>query len=142
MTVARQSTGAYCPHCQLLVRSDVEGSWPSPPERCPHCRLMIGAGRSRQQPAGEPGSRGTAAGVFAHDAMRSEDQPSASSAEVLEAIRTAAADLGIRPQRLLMVDYRQHSMSQASLPPLSAIFAVYGSWKRARREAAASRPLR
>jgi len=109
------------------------------PERCPHCRLLIGAGRSRDEPADEPGARGTAAGVFAQDAKRTGDggRP-VSAAEVREGIRSLAARLGTRPERLLMVDYQQQAAIAGGLPPLNAVFTVYGSWKRARREAAAS----
>ena len=135
---AQDSSGAYCPHCQLLVRTEVDGSWPRRPERSPHCRLLIGAGRSRGEPADEPGARGTAAGVFAQEAKQSAVGAAASTPEVLEAIRTVAAQLGTRPERLLMVDYQQHSAVDGALPPLSAVFAAYGSWKHARREAGAS----
>ena len=41
-----------------------------------------------------------------------------------------------RPERLLMVDYQQRASDDDSLPGLSAVFAAYGSWKRARRAAA------
>ncbi len=58
---------------------------------------------------------------------------------MLEAIRTAAAGLGTRPERLLMVDYQQHAASHGGLAPLSAVFAAYGNWKRARREAGTTR---
>ena len=40
------------------------GPWPAAPVRCPHCQLLIGTGRSRSAPSGEPGAKGTAAGVF------------------------------------------------------------------------------
>jgi hypothetical protein len=45
--------------------------------------------------------------------------------------------MGARPERLLMVDYQQRASDDAELPPLSAVFSAYGSWKRARRAAAA-----
>ncbi len=101
---------------------------------------MIGAGRSRDQPAAGAGARGTAAGVFAQEAKHSEEESSASPEEVLDAIRTAAAELGTRPERLLMVDYQQRAISHGGLAPLSAVFAAYGNWKRARREAGAIQP--
>ena len=44
--------------------------------------------------------------------------------------------LGSRPERLLMVDYQQHASGDDSLPTLSDVFSAFGSWKRARREAA------
>jgi hypothetical protein len=44
--------------------------------------------------------------------------------------------VGSRPERLLMVDYQQHASDDERLPPLSTVFAAYGSWKRARRAAA------
>ena len=128
---------AYCPHCQLLVEEDRGESWPARPQRCPHCRLLIGAGRALAAPAGGPGARGTAAGVFARDAKRTDDdRPEATDAEVRGAIREVAAHLGTQPERLLMVDYQQQVVSQNGLPSLQAVFAAYGSWKHARREAA------
>ena len=128
---------AFCPHCFLLVESDVAPDWPGEPTRCPHCRLLIGEGRAKDSPDANPGARGTAAGVFAHRARREDDKDPASSADVCEAIRTVARELGARPERLLMVDYQQHASADPSLPELSDVFAAFGSWKRARREAAA-----
>ena len=128
---------AYCPHCFLLVESDVQKDWPPQPTRCPHCRLLIGEGRSKATADANPGARGTAAGVFAHRARRGDRDP-ASADEVCEAIRNVAVHLGVRPERLLMVDYQQHASSDPSLPELSDVFTAFGSWKRARREAAAS----
>jgi hypothetical protein len=127
---------AYCPHCFLLVESDVSDDWPQEPRRCPHCRLLIGEGRGKPTADASPGARGTAAGVFAHRAKRDDKDP-ASADEVCGAIRTVARELGSRPERLLMVDYQQHASSDPSLPELSDVFAAFGSWKRARREAAA-----
>jgi len=128
---------AYCPHCFLLVEGDAPKDWPPRPTRCPHCRLLIGAGRSKASPDANPGARGTAAGVFAHRAKR-DDSETASPEDVCEAIRTVAHELGARPERLLMVDYQQHASADPSLPELGDVFAAYGSWKRARREAAAA----
>ena len=54
---------AYCPHCFLLVESDVSEGWPAEPTRCPHCRLLIGEGRAKPTADANPGARGTAAGV-------------------------------------------------------------------------------
>jgi hypothetical protein len=104
--------------------------------RCPHCRLLVGEGRSKPTADANPGARGTAAGVFAHRAKR-DDSETASPDEVCAAIRTVAQELGARPERLLMVDYQQHTSSDPSLPELADVFAAFGSWKRARREAAA-----
>ncbi len=140
--MARSSTGtdvtleAYCPHCFLLIEGDVSGDWPPEPTRCPHCRLLVGEGRAKSSPDANPGARGTAAGVFAHRAKRDDRDP-ASPEEVCAAIRTVAHELGSRPERLLMVDYQQHASADPSLPELSDVFAAFGSWKRARREAAA-----
>ena len=128
---------AYCPHCFLLIESGVKEGWPPEPIRCPHCRLLIGEGRAKPTPDATPGARGTAAGVFAHRAKR-DDAEQASPEEVCEAIRTVAEELGARPERLLMVDYQQHTSTDPSLPELSDVFAAFGSWKRARREAAAN----
>jgi hypothetical protein len=128
---------AYCPHCFLLIESDVAPDWPPQPTRCPHCRLLVGEGRAKDNPDANPGARGTAAGVFAHRAKRDDEGDPASPEDVCAAIRTVASDLGARPERLLMVDYQQAASTEPSLPNLSDVFAAFGSWKRARREAAA-----
>jgi hypothetical protein len=131
---------AYCPHCFLQVEAEVEGDWPPEPARCPHCRLLIGPGRARPTAAAKPGARGTAAGVFAHQAKRHDengDSETASPDAVCTAIRTVAEEVGARPERLLMVDYQQRAAANPELPDLSDVFAAFGSWKRARREAAA-----
>ena len=132
-------TGAYCPHCHLLVERDATGPWPAMPVRCPHCQLLIGAGRSRSEPSGKPGTKGTAAGVFSRRAKRHEDnghgEPK-SPEEVLHAIRTVAGTVGERPERLLMVDYQQLAVLDPGIPSLSDVFAAFGSWKSARRRAA------
>ena len=130
---------AYCPHCFLLVETGVEGPWPPQPTRCRHCRLMIGPGRARPTAEANPGARGTAAGVFAQQAKNADDGGEHASEEaVREAICNVAARLGFQPERLLMVDYQQEAATDESLPTLTDVFACYGSWKRARREAAAS----
>ena len=134
---ASETAEAYCPHCFLLIESGVDEGWPSHPTRCPHCRLLVGQGRAKATADASPGARGTAAGVFAHRAKRDDKDP-ASAEDVCQAIRTVAEELGSRPERLLMVDYQQHASADPSLPELSDVFAAYGSWKRARREAAAS----
>ena len=127
---------AYCPHCHLLIERKVGKQWPEEPQRCPHCRLLVGAGRARPTPSAEPGARGSAAGVFAHEAKRAGGDESIPKEDVCKAIRDVADAVGSRPERLLMVDYQQRASGDDSLPPLSAIFAAYGSWKRARRAAA------
>ena len=138
-TLKAAEAQAYCPHCFLLVESGVEGEWPPLPTRCPHCRLMIGPGRSRPTSEANPGARGTAAGVFAQQAKNADEGGEHASAEaVREAIRNVAARLGFQPERLLMVDYQQEAAADDSLPTLTDVFACYGSWKRARREAAAA----
>jgi hypothetical protein len=133
---AAPPTEAYCPHCHLLVERDVDEPWPEEPLRCPHCRLLIGEGRARPTSEADPGARGSAAGVFAHRARRSGDGGDSSREEVGEAIRAVAEELGERPERLLMVDYQQRASQDDDLPQLEDVFAAYGSWKRARREAA------
>jgi hypothetical protein len=100
---------------------------------------MIGPGRARPTSAASPGARGTAAGVFAQQAKRADDGVEhATPAEVGEAICAVAARLGFAPERLLMVDYQQEAAVDDALPSLTDVFHVYGSWKRARREAAAA----
>jgi hypothetical protein len=136
-TSAGEATEAYCPHCFLLVESDVEGPWPQRPARCPHCKLMIGPGRARSTPDAQPGARGTAAGVFAQQARDGRDEDTDVSPErVRQAIRAVADRTGSRPERLLMVDYQQRAAKDKTLPSLSEVFAAFGSWKRARRESA------
>ena len=137
MEAAAANTEGYCPHCQLLVERGVAQPWPPRPARCPHCHLMIGAGRGQSQPSREPGTKGTAAGVFSRQAKREGVEPESSPEEVLEGIREAARQVGERPERLLMVDYQQIAAADPSLPPLRDVFATYGSWKGARRKAAA-----
>ena len=128
---------AYCPHCHLLIERKVGDEWPEEPQRCPHCRLLVGIGRARPTPSAEPGARGSAAGVFAHEAKRAggdeETSPRRTSARRSATWPTRSAS---RPERLLMVDYQQRASDDDSLPGLSAVFAAYGSWKRARRAAA------
>jgi hypothetical protein len=97
---------------------------------------MIGEGRARPTPEADPGARGSAAGVFAHRAKRGGEPGAASQEAVGEAIRTVAEELGERPERLLMVDYQQRAGDDDDLPSLEDVFAAFGSWKRARREAA------
>jgi hypothetical protein len=135
-TKARKADDAYCPHCHLLIERRVGGDWPHQPSRCPHCRLLVGVGRARPTPAADPGARGSAAGVFAHEAKRSGSEDGASAGAVCEGIRRVATEAGARPERLLMVDYQQRAADDDSLPGLSDVFGAYGSWKRARRAAA------
>jgi hypothetical protein len=130
---------AYCPHCHLLIERKVGADWPEEPQRCPHCRLLVGVGRAKPTPAAEPGARGSAAGVFAHEAKRAGADSSASKSDVCKAIRDVAEEVGSRPERLLMVDYQQRASDDEDLPSLSDVFAAYGSWKRARRAAAKTR---
>lgn len=132
------ASDAYCPHCHLLIEKQVAPDWPEEPLRCPHCRLLVGAGRARPTPSAEPGARGSAAGVFAHEAKRSGAEGDASKEDVCRAIREVADAVGARPERLLMVDYQQRASDDDGLPALSDVFAAYGSWKRARRAAANS----
>ena len=138
-TETAEITGAYCPHCHLLVEAGVSAPWPAVPLRCPHCQLLIGAGRARSEPSEQPGAKGTAAGVFSRQAKRDGDdnhEEPESPELVLEAIRTVAGALGERPERLLMVDYQQLAVVNPDIPPLSDVFAAFGSWKSARRQAA------
>src|SRR3954451_9488306 len=95
---------AYCPHCFLLVESDARGPWPPKPTRCQHCKLMIGPGRARETADATPGARGTAAGVFAQQAReaREDGDVDVSPDRIRDAIRTVAARMGARPERLLM----------------------------------------
>jgi hypothetical protein len=136
---ARAVEDGYCPHCHLLVDRGVGTHWPRQPLRCPHCRLLVGVGRGRPTPSAEPGARGSAAGVFAHDAKRAGGDGEVTQAEVRQAIREVAETAGQRPERLLMVDYQQITADDTEMPGLADVFAAYGSWKRARRAAADTR---
>jgi hypothetical protein len=138
MSATAERTDAHCPHCLLLVEADAPAPWPPEPVRCPHCRLLIGAGRAREAGDGAPGARGAAAGVFAREAQRARhgEGGDATADEVIEGIRTVAEQLGSPPERLLMVDYQQYAAENEDLPDLTDVFAAFGSWKRARREAA------
>ena len=136
MEAASHTHERYCPHCQLLVEAARGDRWPGEPMRCPHCHLLIGVGRGLTSPSSEPGTKGTAAGIFSREAKRVDSEPGASAEEVLAGIRQAAKEVGERPERLLMVDYQQLSAADPALPDLSDVFAAYGSWKRARRLAA------
>ncbi|MEA2497178.1 MAG: hypothetical protein QOJ29_5089 [Thermoleophilaceae bacterium] len=127
---------AYCPHCFLLVEQGVPENWPNAALRCPHCRLLIGPGRGRPTSEASPGARGSAAGVFAHQAKRDDGADDVAHDTIRDAIRRVAEELGSRPERLLMVDYQQRATADDSLPTLSDVFSAFGSWKRARREAA------
>jgi hypothetical protein len=125
----------------LPVAEQVEPDWPREHTRCPHCRLMIGAGRARPEGDGAPGARGAAAGVLARDAQRhaiADDGDHASADDVCEGIRIVEEELGSPPERLLMVDYQQRVEDDEELPDLTDVFAAFGTWKRARREAAAA----
>jgi hypothetical protein len=133
---SRSGGDAYCPHCHLLIERGVGDEWPRVPLQCPHCKLLVGTGRARPTPSAEPGARGSAAGVFAHEAKRAGGDTDASKGEVRAAIRRVAEEAGKRPERLLMVDYQQRASDDGSLPGLGDVFAAYGSWKRARRAAA------
>ena len=136
-TTTGNRTDAHCPHCLLVVEEGATGEWPPAPTRCPHCRLLIGVGRARAAGDGAPGARGAAAGVFAREAQRARDDDIEASPEgVIDGIRTVADELGSPPERLLMVDYQQRAAADESLPDLTEVFAAFGSWKRARREAA------
>ena len=128
--------GAYCPHCHLLIAKGTGEPWPATAMRCPHCHLLVGAGRARDRPSSAPGAKGTAAGVFSHEAKRSDTEPLSSPKEVLAGLRRAASLLDQPTERLLMVDYQQLSVVEDGLPPLSDVLAAFGSWKGARREAA------
>lgn len=139
LELVESQADAFCPHCFLVVERGVGGAWPPAPLRCPHCRLLIGAGRARETNEATPGARGAAAGVFAHHARDDSEAGDGAGAEaVAAAIRTVADTLGVRPERLLMVDYQQRALEDLELPDLGDVFAAYGTWKQARREAAAS----
>jgi hypothetical protein len=76
--------------------------------------------------------------VFAHEAKRAGGGQPVSKKDICQAIRDVAKAVGARPERLLMVDYQQRTADDEDVPSLSAVFAAYGSWKRARRAAASS----
>jgi len=139
MTAANERGDVYCPHCLMLVESDVTGQWPSTHQRCPHCGLMIGPGRGRREAGGQQGARSAAAGVMAERARRVPAVPAHSKVEVRAGLRRVAAESGVRVDRLLMVDYQDQAAHDPSLPQLHDVLALYGSWRTARRAAAADR---
>jgi hypothetical protein len=131
------STCAYCPHCLLLLARDVSHPFPAEPVRCRHCRLVVGVGRARETADdSEAGTRGTAAGVYASGARRSTDEP-VDEDTVVDGIQRAADQIGVRVERLLMVEYQTAAEHDADLPDLAGVLGAFGSWKGARREAAA-----
>src|SRR3954465_4712684 len=111
---------AYCPHCFLLVEENVPENWPPAAIRCPHCRLLIGPGRGRPTPEATPGARGSAAGVFAHQAKR-EDGEDVSQDVIREAIRRVADELGSRPERPLMVGHHHRGRGGGTPPPARGV---------------------
>jgi hypothetical protein len=127
---------AYCPHCHLPIARSIKHPWPRAPVRCEHCRLLIGPERARRNPEADPGARGSAAGVFAHEARRGGAEGDVSDEEVRRGIRAVAEQVGAQPERLLMLQYRERAAVDRSLPSLRDVYAAYGTWKRARRAAA------
>src|SRR3954465_11203043 len=115
---------AYCPHCFLLVEENVPENWPPAAIRCPPCRLLIGPGRARPTSEASPGARGSAAGVFAHQAKR-DDGDDVSQDTIRHAISRLAEELGSRPERLLMVDYQQRASADNSLLAVSDVFSAF-----------------
>src|SRR4030088_2012612 len=106
---------ASCPPRFLEVDHAVLFPWPARLVRCPHCRLTIGPGRARESSEGAgPGARGTAARGFAHEARPAHGE-NASEDSVRAAIRSVAACVGSRPERLLMIDYQQRAIGDDSL---------------------------
>src|SRR3712207_4611481 len=94
-TSAGETMEAYCPHCFLLVESEVQAAWPPRPTRCPHCKLMIGPGRAKATSEAQPGARGTAAGVFAQQARDGRQEGDVVEPErVRYAIREVAEQTG------------------------------------------------
>ncbi len=94
---AARTTRGLLPALPVARGSRRRQAWPREPVRCPHCHLLIGAGRGQSEPCDEPGTKGTAAGVFSRQAKREGAEPSVSPAEVLAGIREAARQLGERP---------------------------------------------
>lgn len=108
--------------------------------RCPHCRLVIGTGRARA--SGDdaehgPRAHGSAAGVLANAARREPGDPVAPQV-VTVALRDVADAVGCPLDRLRMIDYEEETHAHPELPPLASVIATCGSWKQARREAAAT----
>lgn len=130
---------AHCPHCLLLL-TRADGAYPPAPMRCPHCRLVIGVGRARADGEdGEHGARahGSAAGVVANAARR-EDGEVLDRGRVTIALRNVAGNVGCPLDRLRMLDYQEVAQQDPELPPLAGVIATFGTWKKARREAAAA----
>lgn len=122
---------AFCPHCLLVLASDVPEPFPPQPTRCPHCRLAVAPGRARFDVEHAAGSSGSAAGVLA-SAARREHGDAVTAEEVADALRRAAQDVGVSVARLRMLDYQRVSAGDDSLPGLGSVIDCCGSWKRAR----------
>jgi hypothetical protein len=56
----------------------------------------------------------------------------------LAAIRSVSRSVGTPPDHLLMADYARHTVDDPSLPPVGEALLHFGTWRRARRLAAAT----
>jgi hypothetical protein len=130
-------TTAFCPHCQSRLRTD---QWPFPaqPERCPYCRLLIGQGRAlRTRTHGT--AVGSAAGVLANAARRSEAAVTCTPDDVLMAIREVADRVDVPTERLRMLDYQVEASDDPTVPSLGDVLTHFDSWKAARHAAVGAR---
>ncbi len=122
-----------CPHCKArLDVHDLVG-----PTRCGSCRLIVGPGRALPAETGAASHVHAAAGALANFARRAGASP-VDPDVVTAALQGTAEELGIRVDRLRMIDYRQALARGGSRPSLAEVMATFGTWRTARD--AASRP--
>ena len=94
-------------------------------------------GRARPEPSAEPGARGSAAGVFAHEAKRAGRGADVSKDDVCQ--RDPRRRRERRRAARAAADGRLPAGGigrRRACPASTDVFAAYGSWKRARRAAA------
>jgi hypothetical protein len=61
---------------------------------------------------------------------------------VLDALRTASRRLAVHVEDLRIADYRRSRSRDARLPSEASIRSAFGSWQRAREQAARAAPER
>lgn len=127
----------HCPHCMLPMGASDRWPYPQTAMRCPNCRLIVGPGRAREDGSGQADarSRGSAAGVLANAARRS-DEINFDPDTILAALRQVAGELDCVVERLRMLDYQREQDADPKLPDLSSVLATFGTWKAARSTAA------
>ncbi|MEJ7787340.1 MAG: hypothetical protein WKF96_21260 [Solirubrobacteraceae bacterium] len=107
--------------------------------RCATCRLHVGAARSTAANTATGGPRpGAAAGPLVARARREAPGEVGDPYAVTRDIRRVAAALGVRADRLRMLDYQCAWVEDQGLCPLSRVLASFESWKAAHQAALAT----